>query len=46
MKHLTIRVAWHDNKWNRAICKNPIENTYCLTLPRIYEEKDEDNETS
>ena len=44
MKHLTIRVAWHDNKWNGTICKNPLENTYCLSLPRIYEEKDENVE--
>ena len=46
MKHLTIRVAWHDNKWNGSYCKNPLENTYCLTLPRIYEEKDVDAENN
>lgn len=30
MKHITIRVAWHDNKWNGKICKNPSENVYCV----------------
>lgn len=42
MKHLSIRVAWHDNKWNGSVCNQPEENSYCLQLPRIYEEKDED----
>ncbi|MCD6590522.1 MAG: hypothetical protein J7K72_00960, partial [Candidatus Aenigmarchaeota archaeon] len=30
MKHLTVRFAWHDNKWNGKICKNPSENVYCV----------------
>lgn len=38
--HLTIRFAWHDNKWNGKTCKNPKENIYCvdnysLLSPRI-----------
>ena len=44
IKHISIRVPWHDNKWNGTICKNPSENSYCLTLARIYEEKDADEE--
>ncbi|MBD1398834.1 AAA family ATPase [Pontibacter sp. JH31] len=28
-KHLTVRVAWHDNKWNGKICNDPINNIYC-----------------
>lgn len=28
-KHLTIRMAWHDNKWNGKVCLNPEGNTYC-----------------
>lgn len=43
MKHLSIRVAWHDNKWNGTVCNRPNENSYCLQLPRIYEDK-QDNE--
>lgn len=40
MKHLTIRFAWHDNKWNGKICKDPSNNDYCrgnysLLSPRI-----------
>jgi len=30
MKHLTIRFAWHDSKWNGKVCKNPSENVYCV----------------
>lgn len=30
MKHLSIRFAWHDNKWNGKFCKNPSENVYCV----------------
>ena len=29
-KHISVRMAWHDNGWNGAICKNPKANTYCI----------------
>ncbi|MEA2033231.1 MAG: hypothetical protein U9N41_06575 [Euryarchaeota archaeon] len=29
-KHLTVRMAWHDNNWNGKICENPGENIYCV----------------
>ena len=40
MVHLTARVAWHDNKWNGAICRDPEKNVHCrgnysLISPRI-----------
>ena len=38
-KHLSMRVAWHDNQWNGTNCCNPNSNGYCTQLPRIYEEK-------
>lgn len=44
MKHLSMRVAWHDNQWNGTTCHNPLKNTFCLDLPRIYEEKNEKEE--
>lgn len=28
-KHVTFRVAWHDNKWDGTICKDPLGNRYC-----------------
>ena len=30
IKHLCLRMAWHDNKWNGTICKKPAENDYCV----------------
>lgn len=44
IKHLSIRVAWHDNKWNGAICQRPSQNSFCLNLSRIYLEKNDDVE--
>ena len=29
-KHLSLRLAWHDDGWNGCICKNPQKNTYCI----------------
>ncbi len=28
-KHLTVRMAWHDNFWNGHICQDPENNIYC-----------------
>lgn len=30
VSHITVRQAWHDNKWNGRICKKPSENDYCI----------------
>ncbi|MRD47435.1 AAA family ATPase [Caenimonas koreensis DSM 17982] len=35
MFHLNVRVAWHDNRWNGAVCTDPLANSYCLDLERI-----------
>ena len=45
-KHIAIRIAWHDNKWNGRICNHPAANTYCIHLPRINENKDDAFEES
>lgn len=44
MRHLTARVAWHDNMWNGDICKEPEYNEYCngehsLLSRRLHERK-------
>jgi ATP-dependent exoDNAse (exonuclease V) alpha subunit len=41
IKHLSIRIAWHDNKWNGAVCNHPSKNAYCTHLSRIYDEKND-----
>jgi exodeoxyribonuclease V alpha subunit len=40
VKHISVRVVWHDNYWNGKICKFPEKNVYCignysLLSPRI-----------
>jgi len=42
MKHLSVRVAWHDNKWNGTVCCKPTLNSFCIHLPRINGEKKPD----
>ena len=29
VKHMSLRLAWHNDGWNGHICKNPCENVYC-----------------
>ena len=29
-KHLSIRLAWHENGWNGHICQHPCGNNYCI----------------
>lgn len=28
-RHVTLRVAWHDNMWDGSICRDPLRNRYC-----------------
>jgi ATP-dependent exoDNAse (exonuclease V) alpha subunit len=29
-KHLSLRLAWHNNGWNGHVCTNPKKNIYCI----------------
>jgi ATP-dependent exoDNAse (exonuclease V), alpha subunit - helicase superfamily I member len=44
MRHLTVRVAWHDRAWNGRVCADPLGNPYCLDLDRIRMERDDQRE--
>ena len=46
IRHLSIRVPWHDNGWNGTVCGDPKNNVACLKLHRIAERKDEASEAS
>jgi len=40
IKHVSVRFAWHDDKWDGGICRDPERNVYCtgnysLLSPRI-----------
>lgn len=39
LAHLTIRVAWHDSRWNGSVCVQPTLNSFCAILDRIRESK-------
>jgi hypothetical protein len=41
MHHLNVRVAWHDNKWDGTVCRNPSGNAFCVDLDRIRAERDD-----
>src|ERR1039457_7267228 len=44
LKHLSIRVPWHDNKWNGTICTNPKDNSACLNLKNCSLNRDDERE--
>ena len=39
LRHLSIRVPWHDSGWAGTICKAPQLNGACAKLPRIAAKK-------
>lgn len=44
LKHLSIRVPWHDNGWNGSICNNPKANGACLILKNCALNRKDDQE--
>src|SRR5262245_30916660 len=28
--HITVRLSWHNEGWNDAICRAPEKNSYCV----------------
>lgn len=46
LRHLSIRVPWHDNAWNGTVCSNPKGNPSCLVLKNIREKRDDLAESS
>lgn len=39
LRHISIRVPWHDNGWNGTVCCGPKLNTACVKLKNIAENK-------
>lgn len=35
LRHLSIRVPWHDSGWTGTVCQNPAANMACLVLKGI-----------
>lgn len=43
-QHLSVRVAWHQERWNGTVCRVASDNSFCLDLDRIREERDDEYE--
>lgn len=41
LRHISIRVPWHDTGWDGRVCAAPRLNGACLKLNRIAEERDD-----
>ncbi len=41
LRHLSIRVPWHDAGWNGTVCGDPGNNASCLRLVNIHERRDD-----
>ena len=46
LRHISIRVPWHDNGWNGTVCCEPSLNGACLRLRRIADNRDDEKEES
>lgn len=44
LRHLSIRVPWHDSGWKGAVCKAPNLNGACVKLSGIAGSKNDENE--
>lgn len=44
IKHVSVRVPWHDNGWNGRVCLDPKGNSACLALRRTALNRDDDYE--
>ena len=41
LRHISIRVPWHDTSWDGRVCSQPHLNGSCLKLKRIGQERDD-----
>src|SRR5690348_1143337 len=37
--HLSVRMAWHDNRWNGKVCLDPVGNAYCTGSHSLLSER-------
>ncbi|GAB3553093.1 hypothetical protein J2S53_003694 [Actinopolyspora lacussalsi] len=45
VRHLSVRVPWHDAGWNGSVCHDPSSNSSCVLLKNIGENREDDYET-
>ena len=39
VRHLSVRLPWHDTGWTGTVCNAPSKNSWCMVLKRIREER-------
>ncbi|MCY4559777.1 MAG: AAA family ATPase [Chloroflexi bacterium] len=39
VRHLSVRVPWHDRAWDGHVCDAPLENSSCLALKLVAENR-------
>jgi len=44
LRHVSVRVPWHDTGWDGRVCANPKLNSSCLKLKRISESRNDEAE--
>jgi ATP-dependent exoDNAse (exonuclease V) alpha subunit len=44
VRHLSVRVPWHDRAWDGHICDDPLTNSACLALKLIAENRKDELE--
>ena len=46
LRHLSLRVPWHDKGWNGTVCDNPKANGACLVLKNCAKNRKDDDEAN
>lgn len=41
VQHISMRVPWRDQPWNDKVCASPLDNSSCLLLKNIGDERDD-----
>jgi exodeoxyribonuclease V alpha subunit len=39
VKHIAVRMAWHDNGWDGTVCRDPAANSYCTGSHSLLSER-------
>lgn len=42
LRHLSVRVPWHDAGWDGTVCRSPRQNSSCLALTLVTSSETED----
>jgi len=46
VRHLSVRVPWHDKDWTGTVCNAPSKNSWCMVLKGIRDERKDEAENA